>query len=99
MGDMETIKCDFIVGDSEDVLEPMLKALRNPHVARGYTDDEEKKIWIESVIGTKGSKYAILERVAGTLAERWFRSEVLLDLNYLWIPYGIFSRAVHFHIM
>jgi hypothetical protein len=89
--DLATIKGDLLDGDG--FLEPMQKLLRNPHTANGYTQDAERKSWIQSVISDKANKFAILEKLASHLASKWFTCDSMIDPNYFWIPYGFFLKV------
>jgi hypothetical protein len=89
--DLATIKGDLLDGDG--FLEPMQKLLRNPHTANGYTQDAERKSWIQSVISDKANKFAIIEKLASHLATKWFTCDSMIDPNYFWIPYGFFLKV------
>jgi hypothetical protein len=88
---LDTLRYDLI--GSDRLLEPMQKLLRNPHTTNGYSQYGERKAWIQSVINAKANKFAILEKLAGNLATKWFTCNTLIDQNYFLIPYGIFLKV------
>jgi hypothetical protein len=78
----------------EDLIDPLLKFLKNSQVAKGYARDAEKSAWVKSVISDSASKYHILERVAARLASHWFScSTGTTERDYLWISYGIVAKV------
>lgn len=91
---LDTMLTDFV--ESDTFFEPMIKLLRNPHVAKGYQQDDKKRTWVETVIIPKGNTYKILERVASALAKRWFDCKTLTNFNSFWLSYGLFSKVSGF---
>ncbi|KAL5424597.1 hypothetical protein PMIN04_003135 [Paraphaeosphaeria minitans] len=87
---LATIRTDFVSSDT--FIEPMVKLLRNPHVAKGYQQGNEKRKWVEAVISPKANKFAILERMICTAAKRWFDCKTLTDPDSFWLSYGLFSK-------
>lgn len=88
---LHAIMSDFVYSDK--FVDPMVKFLRNPHAATGYKQDLEKTKWVESVIAPKANKYTILERIASSLARKWFDCKTLIDRNTFYLSYGVFSKV------
>jgi hypothetical protein len=86
------LKYDWLY--QEDFIDPFLKFLKNPQVAKGYARDAEKSAWVKSVVSDTANKYSILERVAARLASHWFScSTGTADEDYLWISCGIVTKV------
>lgn len=85
------IKYDLICKD--DYIDPILKLLKNPHVATGYAQDAKKNEWVKSVIADNANKFLLLGRVAARVATKWFSCTTKIDSNYFWIPYGIVAKV------
>lgn len=90
-GTLTTVRTDLV--DQNGFLEPMQKLLRNPHVAKGYAHDLQRKEWIETVISGKAGSFDILSKISRTLAIKWFTCDTLTDPNCLHIPYSVFSKV------
>ena len=93
---LRVLEYDWLYRD--DFIDPLLKFLKNTHVAKGYAKDAKKSIWAKAVVADSANKTLILARVAAHLAGRWFSCTTIEDNNYLWVSYGIVAKVRHsFH--
>jgi len=88
---LQLLKADWVVNDT--FVDPLLKLLKNPHVASGYREDTKKDKWIKSVFHGGKNRYCVLEKVAARLAARWFSTTSLTNREYFWVPYGIVTKV------
>ncbi|KAJ4376598.1 hypothetical protein N0V86_006712 [Didymella sp. IMI 355093] len=84
------LKYDWLYRD--EFLEPLAKFWKNPHVAKGYAKDAKKNSWVKRVTAESANKYLLLEQVATRLAHHWFSCTTALDLEYLWISFGLVAK-------
>ncbi|RAR11407.1 hypothetical protein DDE83_004553 [Stemphylium lycopersici] len=85
------LKSDFL--NQDFFIDPLLKFLKNPQVAKGCARDAKKSSWVKSVVSNTANKYSVLERIAARLASHWFScSNGTMDTDFLWIPYGVFVK-------
>ncbi|KAH7393086.1 hypothetical protein BKA66DRAFT_567805 [Pyrenochaeta sp. MPI-SDFR-AT-0127] len=94
--DKHSIGClKYDLAYKDEYIDPMLKLLKNPHVAMGYAQDAKKNDWVKSVIVETANKYSVMERVAVRLVSRWFGCTTSMDLDYFWFPYGIVAKLAN----
>ncbi|KAF1358278.1 hypothetical protein EJ07DRAFT_179983 [Lizonia empirigonia] len=86
------LKYDWLFRD--EFIEPLTKFWKNPHVAKGYAKDVEKSSWVKKVTSESANKYTVLERVATRLAYHWFSCTGTIDLDHLWISFGLVAKGV-----
>ncbi|KAF2440182.1 hypothetical protein P171DRAFT_396407 [Karstenula rhodostoma CBS 690.94] len=87
---LATTRADFAFSD--EYVDSIVKFLRNPHAARGYEQDAEKRKWVESVTSPNANKDVILERIATAAAKRWFDCKTFIDLETWRLSYAFFCK-------
>lgn len=76
------------------VLDALLVFLKNPHVAKGSTQNAKKREWIKSIIAEPTNKMLLLERVAAHLAGKWFGCTTYINREYFFLSF-IFVAEVN----
>ncbi|PSN73234.1 hypothetical protein BS50DRAFT_514386 [Corynespora cassiicola Philippines] len=88
---LPVLRSDWTVED--EYLDSLLRFLKNPHAAQGYSTDIEKENWAKTVTSETKGRYFVLEKVAERLAFHWFSCQSLTSPSYFYISYGIVMKG------